>query len=346
MHFASDNSGPVHPKVMEALAQANQGHALPYGTDDLTQLAADRVRAVFEAPDAAVYFVATGTAANALALSCLAKPWDAVFCTPVAHVEEDECNAPEFYSGGAKLTLVGESDRMTPEALEATLARHATASVHNAQMGPVTLTQVTECGTLYSLETLAALCDVARRYGAPVHLDGARFANAVGALGCSAAEMSWKLGIDAVSFGGTKNGLMAVEAVVLFDPARAREFELRRKRGAHLFSKQRYLGAQMAAYLDGGLWLEMAEAANRNGARLAEGLRASGLAEFRHEPQANMIFCTLPRALHRRLKAAGAQYYLDGALDGPDEELLSARLVCDWSLSVEQIDRFLGLLAG
>lgn len=346
MYFASDNSGPVHPNVMDALAQANQGHALPYGNDDVTQLAADRVRAVFEAPDAAVYFVATGTAANALALACLAKPWDTVFCTPVAHVEEDECNAPEFYTGGVKLTLVGDGDRMTPEALDTALARHSAASIHNAQMGPVTLTQVTECGTLYSLEALAALCDVARRYGAPVHLDGARFANAVAALGCSAAEMSWKLGIDAVSFGGTKNGLMGVEAVVLFDAAKAREFELRRKRGAHLFSKQRYLGAQMAAYLNGGLWLEMAEAANRNGARLAEGLRAGGLARFLHDPQANMIFCTLPRALHRRLKAAGVQYYLDGALDGPDAEMLPARLVCDWSLTAAQIDRFLAGLAG
>ncbi|TNF18035.1 MAG: low specificity L-threonine aldolase [Rhodobacteraceae bacterium] len=344
MYFASDNSGPVHPKIMEALARANQGHALPYGNDALSELAADRLRAVFEAPEAAVHFVATGTAANALALACLARPWDAVFCTPVAHVEEDECNAPEFYTGGAKLTLVGDGDRMTPEALEAVLARHAAGSVHNAQMGPVTLTQVTECGTLYLPETLLALCEVARRYGAPVHLDGARFVNALAALGCSAAEMSWKCGIDAVSFGGTKNGLMGVEAVVLFDPARAREFELRRKRGAHLVSKQRYLAAQMAAYLDAGLWLEMAEAANRNGARLAAGLRASGLAGFLHEPQANMIFCTLPRALHRKLKAAGAQYYLDGPLEGPDDEALPARLVCDWSLTSEQIDRFLSLL--
>lgn len=346
MHFASDNSGPVHPRVMEALTRANAGHALPYGNDDLTRLATDRVRELFEAPEAAVDLVATGTAANALALACLSDPWDTIFCTPLAHVEEDECNAPEFYSGGAKLTLVGTGERMCPEALDKALARHAAHGVHNAQMGPVTLTQVTERGTLYSLDALETLGKIARTHGAPLHLDGARFANACAALGCTPAEMSWKRGVDAVSFGGTKNGLMGVEAVVLFDPARAREFKLRRKRGAHLFSKHRYLAAQMSAYLEGGLWLEMAQAANANGARLAAGLRASGVADLLHEPQANMIFCTLPRDLHRKLRAAGAEYALEGSLEGPGEEPLGCRMVCDWSLTEDQIDRFLEVLTG
>ncbi|MGY3437962.1 MULTISPECIES: threonine aldolase family protein [unclassified Marinovum] len=344
MYFASDNTGPVHPRVMAALAQANTGHVASYGADDLTALAQDKLRKVLDAPEAAVYLVANGTAANALALACLSNPWDTIFCTPDAHVQNDECNAPEFFAGGAKLTLVGEADKMTPEALEAALAQHDTGSVHTAQCGPVTLTQVTENGRLYTLAELRALCETAHRHNSPVHLDGARFANAVAALGCSPAEMSWQLGVDALSFGGTKNGLMAVEAVVLFDPAKAREFELRRKRGAHLFSKHRYLAAQMLAYLEGGLWLEMASQANANTARLAKGLQTCSQAEFAYEPQANMIFCTLPRGVHRKLLDAGAKYFVNGSLDGPDDAPVLARMVCDWSLDEAQIDAFLDLL--
>ncbi|WP_323767823.1 threonine aldolase family protein [Marinovum sp.] len=344
MFFASDNTGPVHPRVMQALVQANEGHVPSYGSDDLTRAVETRIREVFEAPEAAVYLVATGTTANALALACLSRPWDTVFCTPEAHVQVDECNAPEFYTGGAKLTLVGKADRMTPPELDAALVHHGSGDVHIAQSGPVTLTQVTENGRLYTLDELRALCDLARRHGSPVHLDGARFANAVAALGCTPAEMTWKLGIDAVSFGGTKNGLMGVEAVVLFDPARAREFELRRKRGAHLFSKHRYLAAQMLAYLEDGLWLEMAAQANANGARLAEGLRGCPQVVFDYEVQANMIFATLPRGLHRRLHEAGAKYTLFGSLEGPEEDTVRARFVCDWSLRAEEIDRYLALL--
>lgn len=344
MYFASDNTGPVHPRVMEALVAANAGHLPSYGGDDLTREAEARIRALFEAPEAAVYLVATGTTANALALACLARPWDTVFCTPEAHVQVDECNAPEFFTGGAKLTLVGAADKMTPEALDAALTHHGSGDVHIAQNGPVTLTQVTENGRLYDLDALRALCSVAQKHGSAVHLDGARFANAIAALDCTPAEMTWRAGVDAVSFGGTKNGLMGVEAVVLFDPARAREFELRRKRGAHLFSKHRYLAAQMLAYLEGGLWREMALAANARAARLADGLRACPEVRFLYEVQANMIFCEMPRAVHRRLQEAGAMYTLFGSLEGVEEEMLRARFVCDWSVSDEDINRFLALL--
>lgn len=344
MFFASDNSGPAHPRVMAALAQANQGHAAPYGNDDLSDRAADALRTLFEAPDAAVYLVATGTAANALALACLARPWDTIFCTAAAHVQVDECNAPEFYSGGAKLSLVGTEDRMQPAALTEAMTRHISGDLHMAQCGPVTLTQVTEWGTLYELQDLHTLSDIAHGFGSAVHLDGARFANAVAALGCTPADMSWKAGIDVVSFGGTKNGLLGVEAVVIFDPARAREFELRRKRGAHLASKHRFLAAQILAYTEDDLWLDMARRANANCARLAAGLRSCGAVEFAYEPQANMIFCALPRDLHRHLQASGAQYSLFGSLEGPAQEPLSCRLVCDWSLTSEQIDQFLDLL--
>ncbi|SDD05602.1 threonine aldolase family protein [Ruegeria marina] len=345
MFFASDNSGPAHPEVLTALMEANQGYAMAYGADAIMDGVRTRIREIFEAPEAAVYLVATGTAANSLALATLSQPWQTIFCSPVAHIHEDECNAPEFYSGGAKLTLVPGGDRMTPEALRGAIAGEETRGVHGPQRGPVSITQVTERGGVYSIAELQALCAVAKEYGLPVHLDGARFANALVALNASPAEMTWKAGVDAVSFGGTKNGCMGVEAVIFFDPKHAWEFELRRKRGAHLFSKHRYLSAQMAAYLKDDLWLRSARQANANCARLADGLRAAG-AEFLHEPQANIVFAAFPRATHRRLMAAGAVYHLwGGTLDGQDEsEKLACRLVCDWSIGTEQIDRFLALL--
>ena len=237
---------------------------------------------------------------------------------------------------------------MTPEALRAAIEAEESRGVHGPQRGPVSLTNVTELGTVYSVTEIAALTGVAKDYGLATHLDGARFANALAATNASPAQMTWKAGVDAVSFGGTKNGLMGVEAVVLFDPARAWEFELRRKRAAHLFSKHRYLSAQMLAYLEDDLWLEMARAANAANLRLANGLRATGVAEYAHRPDANMSFAALPRSAHRRLHDAGASYHIwHGALDGDDpEEMLLARLVCDWSAREEDTARFVELVRG
>lgn len=344
MFFTSDNAGPAHPLIMDRVVAANHGSAMPYGADPIMDDVRQSIRTLFEAPEAAVYLVATGTAANALGVACYTQPWQTVFCSPVAHISEDECNAPEFYNGGAKLTLVPGSDQMTPEALRKTIAGAEARGVHSAQRGPVSISQVTEHGGVYTLDELRALTAVAQDYDLPVHMDGARFANALIALGCTPAEMTWKSGVDVVSFGGTKNGCMGVEAVVLFDADKAWEFELRRKRAAHLFSKHRYLSAQMAGYLENGLWLELAERANDNAARLAAGLRDAG-ADFLYEPQANMIFAAFPRATHQRLHDAGAKYYVwQGSLDGSDpDEILAARLVCDWSATPEQIDRFLAL---
>ncbi|MGR3514903.1 MAG: threonine aldolase family protein [Paracoccaceae bacterium] len=346
MRFASDNAGPVHPRVMEALQAANEGYALPYGNDAWTRAAVEKLRDVFDAPEAAVYFTATGSAANALALATVTAPYQTVFCTPEAHIEEDECNAPEFFTGGAKLTLVESVDaKMNPDALARVLEATAGRNVHGAQMGPLSLTQVTERGTLYDLGEVRALCGVAKAHGLKVHLDGARFANALVALGCSAAEMSWKLGVDLVSFGGTKNGLMGAEAVVIFDPELAWQFELRRKRGGHLFSKSRYLSAQMDAYLTDDLWLELAAAANAAGQRLADGLRAIPDVTLLHPPGANMVFATLPKAAHRRLHDAEAHYYpATGATEG--DGMASARMVADWSCSEAQVTGFLDLVAG
>mgnify|MGYP001800386625 CR=1 FL=1 len=348
MFFASDNAGPAHPKVMDALVAANEGYAMGYGADPIMDVVRTQVREVFEAPDAAVYLIINGTAANSVLLGTMSQPWQTIFCSDVAHIHEDECNAPEFYTG-AKLTLVPSVDgKMHADALRAKILAEENRGVHGPQRGPLSITQVTEKGTIYTLEAIAALTATAKEYGMKTHLDGARFANAIVALECSAAEMTWKAGVDAVSFGGTKNGALGVEACVIFDPDLAWEFELRRKRGGHLLSKHRYLSAQMQTYLADNLWLDMARASNATCAQLAEGLRGHATAEMLFEPQANMIFFKLPRTEHKRMLDAGAGYYVmngDPEVGDPAEPLIG-RLVTDWSMTAEGVSQFLDLLHG
>ncbi|CAG0911506.1 unnamed protein product, partial [Cyprideis torosa] len=214
MNFASDNGGPAPQAVLDAISRANHGYAMAYGSDPLTESVAGQIRTLFEAPNAAVYLVPTGTSANALALACLVQPFETVFCSEVAHIHQDECNAPEFYTGGAKLSLVHGGDRMTPDALRAAIEAEETRGVHGPQRGAVSITNVAEGGNVYSLAQMTAICDVAKGYGLPVQLDGARFANACVRLGCTPAEMTWKIGVDVAVFGGTKNGLLGVEAVI------------------------------------------------------------------------------------------------------------------------------------
>lgn len=342
LNFASDNTGPAHPAVMEALVHANGGAATPYGADPISGAAEAAVRDIFEAPEAVISFVATGTAANALALSCMVPSFGSIFCARAAHIEEDECGAPEFYTGGAKLTLVeGPDGRIDPHALEAAVQEARRRGIHGAQPSALSLTQLTERGTAYTLQELKELTGVAKDLGLTTHLDGARFANGCAALGCSAAEMSWMAGIDAVSFGGTKNGCLGVEAVVFFDQGRAQELELRRKRAGHLWSKHRYLAAQMLAYATDDLWLKMAQAANAAGQRLAEAVATVPGASLAYPPAGNMIFADLPRAAHAKALDAGARYSLspNGDLTGPGEEPLRCRLVCDWTKTEIEVDR-------
>lgn len=348
MFFASDNAGPAHPKVMDALIAANQGYAMGYGADAIMDAVRQQVRDVFEAPEAAVYLVINGTAANSVLLATMTQPWQTIFCSDVSHIHEDECNAPEFYAQ-AKLTLVQTHDgKMSADGLRAKILGEETRGVHGPQRGPVSITQVTEKGTLYTLDDIRALTGVALDYGLKTHLDGARFANALVALGCSPAEMTWKAGIDTVSFGGTKNGALGVEACVIFDPALAWEFELRRKRGGHLLSKHRYLSAQMQAYLADGLWLDMARAANTRCTQLAEGLRGHNAVEMLFDPQANIIFFQMPRSEHKRMLDGGVVYYvMNGDPEtGDPEEMLIGRLVTDWSMTEEGVSQFLDLLRG
>lgn len=345
MYFASDNSGPAHPRVIEAIARANEGYAMPYGAETAMARVRDRLRDIADAPKAAVYLVATGTAVNSLLLAVMTRPWQTIYCSEVAHVEEDECGAPSFFSGGARLTPVpAPNAMMTPELLRERIENTAQGFVHGVQRGPVSVTSVTERGTVYPVERLGALTEVAREHGLCTHLDGARLANAVDALGCAPHELLQ--GFDAISFGGTKNGLMGVEAAIIRDPDLAWEFELRRKRAGHLFSKHRYLSAQMEAYLQDDLWLELAQASNAAAARLVEGLRGLRDVDIVYPADANMVYCMFPRVAHQRLLAAGAQFYPMGPMEGPPDEPVRARLVCDWSATEENTDRFLEILGG
>ena len=343
MFFASDNAGPVPQQVLDQMVSANSGYLPSYGADPQMEQVTRLIREKFEAPEAEVYLVGTGTAANALALSTLSQPWETVFCSPVSHIHEDECNAPEFYMGGGKLTLVGNSDKITPEDLIKSIEGEENRGVHGPQRGPISITQITEKGHSYSVAEVQAISNVAKTYGLALHMDGARFTNAIVARNASPAEMTWRAGIDALSFGGTKNGLMGVEGVIFFDPKHAWEFELRRKRGAHLFSKHRYLSAQMLAYLTDDLWLDLARRANGNFARLKARLETLPDVQLRGNPDGNMTFFDMPRALHKRAEAAGAVYYWDD-VDGPMDQMIMGRLVCDWSITHDMVDQFIACL--
>ena len=348
MEFASDNTSGAAPEILAAVTAANAGYAPSYGADQIMDRVRQLIRQTFEAPEAAVYLVATGTAANALSMALLCPPWGAVYCHAGAHAEVDECGAPEFFIGGGKMAPITTPDgKITPEALAAGISATPQGDVHHIQHGMLTLTNLTETGSFYRPDEVAALTAIARAQGMKTHMDGARFANALVAAGCTPAAMTWQAGVDVLSFGGTKNGCLGVEAVVIFDPAKAWEFELRRKRGGHLFSKHRFLSAQMAAYLTDGVWIRNATHANAMAARLAAGLARTSDASLVYPCGGNIVFARLPRGVHRRAIAAGGHNYLlpfDQSLEGAEDVPLSARFVCSWSTTEAGVDRFLALL--
>jgi len=336
--FRSDNVTGACPQVMAALERANRGSETSYGGDAATERLAARMREVFER-DCQVFPVATGTAANALSLAVLTPPWGAVLCHEGSHIHEDECGAPEFYAGGAKLVpLPGAHGRLDPE----TVARAASGldgSVHQVRPSVLSLTQATEAGTLYRPDEVAALAEAARARGLALHMDGARFANAVAALGCTPAELTWKAGVEVLSFGATKNGALAAEAVVLFRPGLEQELAYRRKRGGHLFSKQRFLSAQLEAYLEDGLWLANARHANALAARLAGRLQGLPGLALAHRVEANEVFARLPAGTIAALRAEGFRFHGRGP-EVPGAEDGVIRLVTAWSTSIEEVDRF------
>ncbi len=337
-NFCSDNVAGASPQILEALARAGEGAAMPYGNDDLTRRVEARLREVFET-DCAVFPVATGTAANALALSLMTPPFGAIYCHAAAHVNVDECGAPELYSGGAKLVGIdGPHGKLTPELLAAAIT--GAGDQHSVQPAAVSLSQATEAGTVYRPAEIAEIAELARARGLGLQMDGARFANALVTLDVSPAEATWKAGVDALAFGATKNGALAAEAVVLFKPELAESFLYRRKRGGHLFSKMRFLSAQLEAYLDGDLWLANARHANAMARRLAEGLSETPGVALLHTVEANEIFARLPEALAEGLTAAGFQFYRWGS-----PEHTKARLVTAFNTAEADVDAFLAAAA-
>jgi len=308
MHFASDNTAGAHPAVLAALAAANDGRAASYGADDWSLQLEERLSALFERR-VAVFPVATGGAANALALSELSPPWGAVFCHAQAHINTDECGAPEMMTAGAKLiALDGVNGKLSPEALQDALGLTPRGVVHRVQPGAVSITQAGECGTVYRPAEIAALAQIAHGAGMKLHMDGARFANAAAFLGVSPAEFTWRAGVDVLSLGFTKTGAIAAEAVVFFDPGIAGAIAFRRKRSGHLFSKMRFMAAQFLAMLDGDLWLRLAAHANAMAAEAASRFAASGFPP-EYPVEANEIFVRLPRARAEALRRAGASFY-------------------------------------
>jgi threonine aldolase len=346
MFFASDNGLGASDKVMQAISAANGGARLGYGRDDATHAVEKQLSDLFER-EVGVYMVITGTAANGLALSTLTPPWGIVLCHDESHVMEDECCGPEFFTGGAKLVGIrGPGAKITAEALTGTIANLGRRVPHNAPVHALSLTQSTELGLVYSVDELQALCAIARTHGAGVHMDGARFANAVAALGCSPAEITWKAGVDVLSFGTTKGGGLACEAIIYFDPAKGEEMVRRRMRGGHLLSKHRFLAAQMQAFLDGGHWLELARHANAAAARLAAGLAAIPGVRLPVKPQANGLFPIMRQEIVAALQAEGAVFYPWSDKGLPEADRARAgetmmRLVTSFATRDEEIDRFL-----
>ena len=345
MNFASDNVMGASAPVLEAVRAANDGAQVAYGADAFTRRVQRRFAEVFER-EVAVFLVTTGTAANALALAAAVPPFGLVVCHREAHIMEDECGAPEFYTHGAKLAGL---DGVGAKIAAADLQTYLTGlGRHVKQMPPkaLSISQATECGLVYAPEEVAALSGVCRAQGLSVHMDGARFANALVALGCAPAEMTWKAGVDILSFGGTKNGCLAAEAIVVFDAALAETIEYRRKRAGHLLSKGRFLAAQFEGYFAGDHWLANARHANAMAQRLAAGLAALPGVRLAWPCEANEVFAILPRSLDRTLRDGGAVYHPwsptslpVGETLAPDETL--ARLVTSFATAPAEIDRLL-----
>ena len=318
--FFSDNTASVCPEILAAIAAANHDLAVAYGDDPWTQRL-DEALGEFFGADVRAFAVATGTAANSLALATLTPPYGAIYCHPEAHIAVDECGAPGFFSGGAQLERIeGENAKLTAAALAATLDAHA-VSVHGVQPAAVSISQATELGTAYRPAEIAALCEVAHERGLHVHMDGARFANAVRHLDCHPGDITWRAGVDLLSFGATKNGALAAEAVVFFHLGLVRDFELRRKRAGHLLSKSRFAAAQLLAYVESGVWRRNADRANALARRIAQ---AAG-ARLLHPVEANEVFIRLAAADKASLRAAGFEFY-----DWGPPAAGEARLVASW----------------
>jgi threonine aldolase len=337
MNFSSDNAYGASPQILAALSAASDGAVPSYGDDPITARVRSRLSEIFE-HEVAVYPVVTGTAANSLALATLCPPYGAIFCHSESHIAVDECAAPEFFSGGAKLVLLdGDNAKVTPSAIEKSLPGFQ-RGVHSPKPSVVSVTQMTELGTVYTPHQVRAVADCAKKNGMTLHMDGARFANALVHLGCKPADITWRAGVDALSFGATKNGALCAEAVIFFDKSRAAEFEYRRKKSGHLISKMRFISAQLDSYLADDLWLKQASRANALAQKLSDGLSAIAGVELGHPVQGNALFVWLPTAIAAKLREKGARFY-DWA--GPKDGRVLVRLVVSFATPEADVSAFL-----
>lgn len=340
MNFLSDNAYGAWPEIIAALGRAAEGSAPSYGDDPLTTKVESRLGEIFE-HDVSAFPVISGTAANSLAIATLCPPHGAVFCHAESHIAVDECGAPEFFTHGAKLVLIeGDGAKVTPEAFAQALRHFIKGFVHHVQPAVLSLTQSTELGTVYTPSEVATLAEIAHANGMKVHMDGARFANAMAHLRTNPAEVTWRAGVDALSFGATKNGALGAEAVVFFDRADVADFAYRRKKAGHLISKMRFVSAQLDAYLDGEAWLRRAAAANALAQRLEDGLSRVKAARIVHPVEANALFVSLPDAAVKRLRDGGAQFYDWGP---PADGRTLIRLVTSFATPPEDVERFVAL---
>jgi threonine aldolase len=333
--FRSDNDAGASPEVLAALAACNDGPSYPYGADPWTRAAEEALAGIFECAPR-VFLVNTGTAANALALASMAPPWGSVVCHRFAHVHTDECGAPEFFGDGLKLVPSASPGPKLDPAILATELRTGKGDVHAVQPSAVSITQSTEEGQVYSIESIAEIGRVCREAGAHLHMDGARFANALVHLECTPAQITWKAGVDALSFGATKNGALGAEALIVFNEELSETLAFRRKRAGHLLSKMRFVGAQMQAYLREDLWLRNARHANAMAQRLARGLAEVPGVELLVSVATNLFFVRLPQGLIDQLQQQGFDFYHGGRWPAG-----VARLVTSWRTRPEEVDAFL-----
>jgi len=348
MFFASDNWSGAADEVMQSLTRHAGGFAPAYGTSELDLSLEQKFNDLFER-EVAVFFVGTGTAANSLALSAVNRPGGFVLCHRESHLIQDEAGAPEFFTSGARLSpLDGASGKINPGELARVLDRFDPTFVHRGQPMAVSLTQSSEVGTVYSLDEIAELAVLAKNSGLPLHMDGARFANALVALDVPPADMTWRAGVDVLSFGGTKNGCWCAEAVVFFDPDRAKQLPYIRKRAAQLFSKTRFIAAQFHAYLDDELWLRLARHANAMAEQLEAGMTNSPIVDMAWPRQTNELFVTMAKDDAKRLSDAGVKFYawpipaeFEGRLS-PNSGLY--RFVTSFATTRQQVDQLLALL--
>lgn len=328
--FASDNNAGICPEALAAMIEANEGHEPGYGDDSWTAKAANLIRDVFET-NCEVFFVFNGTSANSLSLASLCQSYHSILCHEQAHVETAECGAPEFFANGTKVLLLpGEHGKIEPKSVEHAVRRRN--DIHYPKPHVVSLTQPTEFGTVYSLPELRAVTEAAKHFHLRVHMDGARFANAVVSLGVTPKELAWESGVDVLCFGGTKNGIAIGEAVVFFNPELAREFDYRCKQGGQLASKMRFLSAPWVGMLQEGAWLRHARHANAMAKRLEAAIRYLSGVEIVHPVQTNGVFAKLPEEAVRALHERGWHFYTHVGTEG------EARLMCSWDTTPEDVD--------